>query len=67
MSKLLPDVLKLAVPEPVGVTLYQTERQIDVVPGSEYSNVAYVLSPYVEPLIPDRPVAQLRLSLMGDE
>ena len=40
MSESLPDVLKVATPDPVGVTLYQTEAQILAVPGSEDSRDA---------------------------
>lgn len=66
MSKLLPLVLKVAVPDPAGVTRYHTDLQISSVPGSELSSVAEVLLLEAEPLVPIRTVAQLRLSLTGD-
>ena len=40
VSKLLPEVLKVAVPDPAGVTLYHTDLQTLVCLGSELSNVA---------------------------
>ena len=66
MSKLLPLVLKVAVPVPAGVTLYHTDLQTAYSLGSELSSVAEVLLLEVEPLVPTRTVAQLRLSLTGD-
>ena len=66
VSKVLPLVLNVAVPLPLGVTRYHTERQTLVVSSSVNSRVADVFDPVVEPEMLPIFVAHANESLEGD-